>query len=154
MAMYESRGYCPSNEFLHYGSHNPDKVSTRWEVTRSMLGDRIGYMVYAPNASCYQGCYIVDALKGNDEESFLGIEVAAVLKTRIPVCIYAESGRPIVCTDVINPHQIPAAIIDNSGKWCLCASEDACQTLLLEDNRYLIAVQDDEKEVHLYLFKK
>lgn len=151
MAMYESRGFCPNNSFLHYGAEN--EVSANWERTREILGDRCGYMVYDDNNCVYNAeCYIVDALVG--AKGTLGIEIACALRYLVPVCIYAEKGRPICCFDLNNPYKIPANIGEREGKWILSSEEDPAKTLLLEDERFLVAIQDTEKEVNVYLFKK
>ena len=150
MAMYENRGYCPNNEFLHYQMNQGNKVSDSWEKTKEILGDRIGYMVYSENGYATKSSYIVDALAG--ATGTLGLDVANALKFLIPECKYAETGRPIICTDLINPYQIPANIVENDGKWNLCGESSG--TELFEDKRYLIAIQDDGQEVHIYLYKK
>ena len=150
MAMYEREGYCPNNAFLHYGMNG--KAGEMWEKTESILGDRTGYMVYSEAGCNYHECYVVDALEG--AEGTLGIEVATALKKLIPVCEYAKIGKKILCTDLINPYQIPAKIGEADGKWVLCMSEDPTKTLLFQDERYLIAIQDEGEAVHLYIFRK
>lgn len=152
MAMYEDKGYCPNNAFLHYGMNGSNEVSALWEKTKSILGDRTGYMVYSEAGCNYQESYIVDALEG--AKGTLGVEVATALKQLIPVCKYAEEGRMIICTDLINPYQIPAKIGEYDGKWSLCIDDDPVKTLLFEDERYLVAIQDEGEAVHIYLFKK
>ena len=150
MAMYENKGTCPEVEFAAYSKHH--EVSDFWDRTLEILEDRIGYMVYLKSCNNYKGSYIVDALEG--AEYTLGIEVACALKHLIPVCNYAECGKPIICTDLVNPYQIPAKIYECDGKWDLCLSEDKEKTLLFEDDRYLIAIQHDDEVVNIYLYKK
>jgi hypothetical protein len=150
MAMYENRGYCPANAFSWYREEK--EVSATWKETEKILGDRIGYMVYSKDGYSYSECYVVDALV--DANSFMGIEIAMTLQYLIPVCKYAEEGRPIICTDLINPYQMPAKIRENNGIWELCVDEDPSKTFLFQDERYLVSIQDDGKEVHMYLYKK
>lgn len=150
MAMYENKGYCPNNAFLHYGMDGNKKVSTMWDKVKDILGDRIGYMVYSENGFSYKECYIVDAIEGG--EGSLGMEVAVTLQNLIPVCEYAKKGRPIICTDVINPHQIPVNIAETDKKWALCTDDE--KTFLFEDERYLVAIQNNSEEVNIYLYKK
>lgn len=153
MAMYEDKGYCPNNSFFQYELEG-NEVSPLWKRTKEILGDRTGYMVYSKGgANCNGCCYIVDALEG--AKGTLGIEIACALKFLIPTCKYAEFGRAIICTDLINPCLIPAEICRvNSDKWTLCSSEKPEKTILIEDERYLVAIQDNKEEVHIYLYKK
>lgn len=147
--MFENDGYCPSSAFLHYGETY--KVSPLWGKTEEILGDRIDYMVYTKGGYSYKGGFIVDALKGGDET--LGIEVATALKIFIPSCEYGDTGKKILCTDVINPAIIPAAIVEKDGKW-ICLDGAVITTFVFEDSRYLIAIQNLEEEVRVYIFKK
>jgi len=149
MAMYEDRGYCPYNELIKYDIN--EKVSEKWKITKNLLGDRLGYMVY-PNAGySYKGAYVVDALKLTD--SILGIQVASTIQSFIPRCEYAKIGLPIICTDVLNPYQIPVNIKENDkGEWFLDCKEDT--TILYQDERYLVVVDKKEQEVYMYFYKK
>lgn len=152
MAMYENRGFCPHNSFLHYNM-NGNEVNPLWETTGKILGDRPGYMVYDKAMNAYKGeCYIVDAMMGGT--GTLGLEIACALRSMIPVCKYSETGRPIVCADLLNPYQIPAAIGQLEDEWKLCEGEDPAKTVLVQDDRYLVAIQDDGNEVKVYLFKQ
>ena len=146
MAMFEKEGYCPSSAFLHYGETY--EVSPLWKKTEEILGDRIDYMVYTKGGQSYKGGFIVDALKGGNDT--LGIEVATALKIFIPYCKYAETGKKILCTDVINPAIIPVKIVEKDGKWT------SFEAFVFEDSRYLVVIQDfdEDEEVRVYIFKK
>lgn len=157
MAMYEDKGYCPSNAFLQRAAMG-ENISPHWEETEKLLGDRIGYMVYDKEGNVSPGeCYIVDALMG--ATGTLGIQIASALKQIIPSCTYAQQGCPIVCTDLLNPHQILVKARETEGKWrCLSTKQKTCSgqeaTSLYEDERYLVAIQEGEGEVHIYLYKR
>lgn len=157
MAMYEGRGYCPSNAFWQRMARQ-ENISPLWAETMELLGDRIGYMVYTANGNSITGeCYIVDALMG--AKGTLGIQIAAALKQIIPTCIYAEKGCPIVCTDLLNPNQILSNERVENGKWtCLEAGRKTCSgqdaTSLYEDERYFVLIQEGKDEVRIYLYKK
>ena len=152
MAMYESIGFCPSNSFLHYAMEMGDKVPANWRITQKLLGDRKGYMVYTKAGCAYYGySYVVDALIGANDT--LGIEVACKLQAMIPVCKYAETGRMILITDVINPFQIPGVVGHNgSGDESNFVAGD--NLTLIEDERYLVGITDEGDAVHMYFFKK
>lgn len=151
MAMYEDLGFCPNNSFLNYALEgNP--VPEIWKRTRELLGDRTGYMVYTEAGCTYNGwCYVVDCLVG--AETTIGVEIACLLKTMIPQCEYAKTGRKILVTDVINPYQIPyieRGYINNMEKFM--SSNDSMY--LFEDERYVCGVIDEGENVHMYFFKK
>lgn len=151
MAMYENEGFCPNNSFLHYQMEKKEDVPVIWERTREILGDRTGYMVYTEAGCSYYGwCYVVDCLVGST--STLGVEVACKLETMIPNCKYAETGRKILVTDVINPFQIPGlnrGYVNNAEKFV-----GSDKLYVLEDKRYVVGITDEGEAVHLYFFKK
>lgn len=149
MAMFDTQGYCPSSTFLHYGETY--KVSPLWERAQEILGDRIDYMVYTEGGNSYKGGFIVDALEG--AEGTLGIEVAVALKMLIPTCECNKAGKQILCTDVVNPSVIPAPLIEQEEKW-VCFDASKITTFLFEDNRYLIAIQEHDCHVRVYIYKK
>lgn len=151
MAMYENIGFCPNNSFLHYAMEKGDAIPANWKITQKLLGDRKGYMVYTKAGCAYYGyCYVVDALIGATDT--LGIEVACKLQALVPVCKYAETGRMILITDVINPFQIPGVVNSTSGGTSnFMASDDMT---LFEDERYLVGITEDGDAVHMYFFKK
>lgn len=156
MAKYEKEGYCPNNAFFDYEIKKANEISQFWKETKSTLGDRIGYMVYpdAGNSTSNDYCYIVDALEG--AKGTLGLQVAIALKIFIPFCNYAqEIGCPICCKDVLNPYQIPLEIYEDNGEWFF--KEEDCNNnnvTLLEDERYLIAIMNNDSKVWIYLYKK
>ena len=152
MAMYESIGFCPNNSFLHYAMEKGDAIPANWEITQKLLGDRKGYMVYTKAGCAYYGySYVVDALMG--ATNTLGIEVACKLQALVPVCKYAETGRMILITDVINPFQIPGVVYcHGSGNASNFMADD--DMALFEDERYLVGITEDGDAVHMYFFKK
>lgn len=158
MAMYEDRGYCPSDAFWRQMATRVETLSPHCEKIMELLGDRIGYMVYSNDGNVPWGeCYIVDALLGGD--GILGIQIAAALKQLIPTCIYATKGCPIVCTDILNPNQLLSKAREENGRWtCIgtdrktCSGQEAAS--LYEDERYYVVVQEGEEEVRIYLYKK
>lgn len=148
MAMFENEGFCPNNSFLHYVMEKQEELPEIWERTNELLGDRKGYMVYTEAGCVWHGyCYVVDCLVG--ATSTIGIEVATHLKTLIPNCKYAETGRKILVTDVINPYQIPGLCMKGET----FVSSDG-KVVILEDDRYVVGITDEGKAVHLYFFKK
>ena len=147
MAMYEKEGYCPNNEFVHYPMEN-GPVPVLWDRTREILGDRTGYMVYTEAGNSYYGSsYVVDCLVGST--TTLGVEVACKLRDLIQKCVYAETGRKILVTDVINPFQMPG--LSGNIDTGFIGSD---KLFVLEDNRYVVGITDEEDAVHMYLFKK
>lgn len=147
MAMFEDLGFCPSNSFTQYELEKGGKVSPFWEQTQKLLGSRIGYMVYTPAGNSYNGgCHVVDCLVGATTP--MGISIATKLETLIPKCIYAEVGKKILLTDVINPFQIPGIRQLATGEFY---SDD---TFIREDERYVVGVVEEGEDVHLYFFKK
>lgn len=160
MAMYEDKGYCPCNEFAQYGAGtfpNVEEkiiVSPLWKNAVEILGDRIGYMVYSEAGTSYRDfwCHIVDAMKG--ATGTLGIQIASVLAALIPNCKYNENGRPIVCTDIINPYAICKSLEEQDGKWSFKKGWESHGILLLQDERYLVAIQDKDQEVQIKLYRK
>ncbi len=151
MAMYEDLGFCPNNQFLSYQVHE-DPVPEIWDRTKEILGDRKGYMVYTEAGDNYNGwCHVVDCLVG--AKSTIGVEIASLLRTMIPHCEYAKTGRKILVTDVINPHQIPCIYreyIGNTEKFMSC--DDSMH--IFEDERYVCGVTDEGESIHMYFFKK
>lgn len=134
MAMYESRGFCPRNSFTQEEMRG--NTSYFWNRTRDLLDDRIGYMVYDEVPKGNEHGYFVDAIM--HATGTLGIEVAAALKAMMPVCSYAEIGRPIVLED-FDGVQAPWAAVD---------------VVAFEDMRYMIALRDDGEEIHVTTYKK
>ena len=145
MAMYETEGFCPSNAFTYYSEN--EKISSFWNRTKEILGDRIGYMVYSPHGFSQNGCYVVDCLMGAGYT--IGIEIATVLRVMIPECKYAVIGRKILVTDVINPAQIPGLQFSSDEK--LFGDNGL---FIFEDSRYIVGVTDEGEEVHMYFFKR
>ncbi len=152
MAMYEHDGFCPNNSFLHFEMERPDDVSKFWKRTREILGDRPGYMVYTEAGCSYKDwCYVVDCLVG--ATSTMGIEVACLLQHMIPKCKYAEFGKKILITDVINPYQIPGIQrgYDNNREKFLSTTDSMH---IFEDDRYVCGVMDAGDAVRMYFYKK
>ncbi len=152
MAMYEHEGFCPNNSFRHYAMEHKDEIPEFWKRTREILGDRLGYMVYTEAGCSYNGwSYVVDALIG--ATNTMGVEIACLLQTMIPKCRYAEVGRKILVTDVINPFQIPhiGRGYVNSQEKFMATSDDMH---IFEDKRYVCGVIDEGEAVHMYFFKK
>lgn len=153
MAMYEQLGYCPSNAFFLYEVQRKEDVSEFWKETQKLLGDRIHYMVYMTGKTVHEDlCNVVDALmfaKGN-----LGLTVAMFLKDMIPKCTYAETGRRIECTDIEHPTQIPWRMFRDGDKWKVVGSEPNSTMKLVEDDRYLVGIENTNDEVKLYLYRK
>ena len=143
MAMFEREGFCPNNSFYHYGK----EVSDTWEKTREILGDRTGYMVYTEAGCAYQGSYVVDCLMG--AKSNIGIEIANTLKVLNPKCQYAQYGKKILITDVINPYQIPY-ITCGCGEF---RTNDE-KLHLFEDERYLCGIIGEGECIRMYFYKK
>ena len=148
VAMYENRGYCPCNELTKFDIG--EKVSDKWQITRNVLKDRLAYMVYSKAGHSYKGAYIIDALKYGT--GILGLQVACTLENFIPNCKCPDAGIPIICTDVLNPYQIPVNIQEKNGWWNLSAEET--KTTLHQDERYLVVIQRKEQKVHMYFYKK
>lgn len=157
MAMNENKSYCPCDMF-DLRATQYDYVSPHWKETQQLLGDRIKYMSYERSGKpCGEEYYIVDALVA--AKGTLGIQVAAALKQLIPTCVYAETGCPIVCTDIINPDQILSKGKMVSGRWTYIGNErKTCSgqvaMSLYEDERYMIVIQEGEGEVQIFLYRK
>ena len=153
MAMYENLGFCPNNQFLHYALEEKN-IPDVWNRTREILGDRTGNMVYTKaGTSCRdKWCHVVDCLVG--AESTIGVEISNLLKTMIPQCKYAEIGKKILVTDVINPFQIPHInrVYGDGDKEKYVATNDVMN--VFEDERYVCGVTDEGESIHLYFFKK
>ena len=152
MAMYENEGFCPNNSFLHYAMEHNEEIPEFWKRTREILGDRPGYMVYTKAGCSYNDwCYVVDCLIG--ATNTMGVEIACLLQTMIPKCKYAEVGRKILITDVINPFQIPhiGRGYVNSQEKFMATSDDMH---IFEDERYVCGMIDEGEAVHMYFFKK
>lgn len=152
MAMYEDLGRCPNDSFLYYVMEHNGEVPEFWKRTREILGDRPGYMVYTEAGYSYKGwCYVVDCLIG--ATNTMGEEIACLLQTMIPKCKYAEVGRKILITDVINPFQIPNTDCGYvNGKEKFVATSDDMH--IFEDDRYVCGIMDEGDAVHMYFFKK
>lgn len=139
-AMYENRGYCPYNELMKFNIG--EKISDKWQMTRNILKDRLSYIVYSKEGYSYKGAYIIDALKY--ETGVLGIQVACTLENFIPNCKCPDVGIPIICTDVLNPYQIPVNIQEKNGWWNLITEE--IDVALHQDEKYLIVIQKNNRK--------
>ena len=154
MAMYEQLGYCPSSAFFLYEVQSKEKFK-HWNETKGILGDRIHYMVYKTGELVHEDlCNVVDALML--AEGDLGVLVATFLETMIPECTYPETGRRIECTDIAYVSQIPWNFIKDGNKWRIVSlNTTSCKDMkLVEDERYLVYIEDTEEAVHLYLYRK
>ena len=148
MAMYESLGYCPHNAIHNY-EFGSESVSPLWNRTREILGDRTGYMVYTPAGVAYYGTpYVVEFFCS--AENTAALELACKLKHLIPVCKYAEEGKKILITDVINPYQIPGLTV--SGEEFVAYTGSNLE--VFQDAKYVVGLTEEEEAVHLYFFKK
>lgn len=135
----ETMGYKPQNDFTENGGQY-------WQATKKLLGFRINKFEYTPAGSNFYGCYIADALM--NAQGTLGIEIASALSVLVPT---DSVETKILCTDIINPYQIPALLGKSSEyEW---TTKETDKVVLYQDDSYLIAVSI-EKNVHLYLFKK
>lgn len=147
MAMYEDKGFCPSNEFTLFAMEESERLSPNWEEAKEILGSRIGYMVYAHNGRTFEyWSYIVDAIEG--ATGTLGIEIAKTLKEMIPNCVYAKEGRPIICKDYFRLSKATEVTAGNRKV------DSPFKTVLHEDERYWVVIEDREMTVHIYLAKK
>ncbi len=144
MAKYEKLGYCPNNEFGFC------KTTENGKRALEILGDRIGYMVYETNSVSYKKSYIVSAIA--ESTGSLGIEIASHLRCLIPECNYLENiGKKISCVDVINPALLLGDVVYNNNKWKnIDPHSGIC---LLQDERFLVTIQDQEDAVKVYLYK-
>lgn len=151
MAMYEDKGFCPNNEFTLFAMEEAGRLSPNWEKAMEILGPRTGYMVYAHNGRTFEDwSYIVDAIEG--ATGTLGIEIAETLKEMIPNCVYAKEGRPIICADFFSFSKIPEGIKSASADDLKIDSP--FKTVMHEDERYVVIIEDREMTVHIYLAKK
>ena len=152
MAMFESEGFCPNNSFTLYALEHKGEIPF-WKRTREILGDRQGYMVYS-GAGCSHNdwCYVVDCLVG--ATNTMGVEIACLLRSMIPTCRYAEVGRKILITDVINPLQIPhiGRGYDSNGRKTFVSTNPNVH--VFQDERYICGIIDEGTAVHMYFFKK
>lgn len=130
MAMYENLGYCPSN-ILRRGGMDSIKPSKFYQKTMEKLGDRVGYMVYAKGCNNSQGANIHELFMRDE----LGYDLSLVLCELIPVCKYAEVGKKILITDVINPEQI------NGSK-------------RYESLGFLVSLEMKDEHLEMLIFKK
>lgn len=154
MAMFENEGFCPNNSFLHCAIQYGDNIPENYQRTHELLGARPGYMVYTPGGVSYYGWpYVCDALIG--ATGTFGIEVACYLQTMIPTCVYAETGRKIWVTDLINPFAIPyiGRGYDRDGHERLMTSDES-KMKIFEDDRYVCGITEEGDDVHMYFFKK
>lgn len=135
----ETMGYKPQNEFTENGGEY-------WKATKKMLGFRINKFEYTPAGSNYYGCYIVDALM--NAQGTLGIEIASALSVLVPT---DTAEAKILCTDIINPYQIPALLGKSSEN--VWVTKETDKVVLYQDEDYLIAISI-EKDIHLYVFQK
>ena len=144
-----SRCYCP-NKGLAEGR---EKGSFLSKIACNLLGDRIDFMFYRfPSVATSGEYYIEDAIRGGN--GFLGLKIALILFRYIPVCKYPLLGRNIVCRDIINHSQLPNGIIEEEGVWKLVPRLVMTPTKILKNKRYLVAIQDGDYEVYVYLFRK
>lgn len=144
MAKYEELGYCPNNEFGFC------KTTENGKRALEILGDRIGYMVYENDSVSYTGAYVVLAIA--ESSGSLGIEIAAHLRCLIPECYYSEDiGKKISCVDVINPALLLGNIVFNDKEWENIDPKSGI--ILLQDERFLVTIQDQEDAVKVYLYK-
>ena len=143
MAKYEELGYCPDNEFGFC------KTTENGKRALEILGDRRGYMVYETNSVSYKRSYIVSAIA--ESSGSLGIEIAAHLRCLIPECNYIDNiGKKISCVDVINPALLLGDVICNN-KWENIDPHAGIS--LLQDERFLVTIKDEEEAVKIYIFK-
>ena len=143
MAKYEELGYCPDNEFGFC------KTTENGKRALEILGDRRGYMVYETNSVSYKRSYIVSAIA--ESSGSLGIEIAAHLRCLIPECNYIDNiGKKISCVDVINPALLLGDVICNN-KWENIDPNAGIS--LLQDERFLVTIKDEEEAVKIYIFK-
>lgn len=166
MNMFRREGFCPTSSF--FGKEvfaHPEH-----ERIRTILGDRIYYMVYDNQSRRF--CFttsITDAFFG-DANSLLGIQTANYLQAITPECSFPGSGRKILIRDVLNPEQIDKDIrfdflttpdifnrsvvweFENKGNIkCIKGNRR-----IFYDDRYLIVIQNNQGEnapVEIYLFK-
>lgn len=146
MAKYEKLGYCPENAF-GWCEHKTDAGERALEI----LEDRIGYMVYETDSVSYNTlAYVVSAIA--ESTGSLGIEIASHLRCLIPECNYLENiGKKISCVDVINPALLLGDVVYNNNKWKnIDPRSGIC---LLQDERFLVTIQDQEDAVKVYLYK-
>lgn len=146
MAKYEELGYCPNNAF-GWCEHKTDAGKRALEI----LEDRIGYMVYETDSVSYStGAYVVSAIA--ESTGSLGIEIASHLRCLIPECNYLENiGKKISCVDVINPNQLMGEIVYNNEDWINLDPHSGIS--LLQDERFLVTIKDEEEAVKIYIFK-
>lgn len=145
------RYYCPNKELAE--GRDGEKGSKLSKLACGLLGDRIDFMIYRHPSVAPEGeYYIADAIKGGN--GVLGLRIAIVLACYIPICKYPHFGRNIVCNDITSHSELPLGIIERSGEWWIQAEFVTTPTRILQDDRYLVAIQDGNHEVYVYLYKK
>lgn len=155
MARYEKMGYCPEVAILRcLHSWNDPELIAEWNELN--FGDYIPHMVYSENGTFYRELpYMVTLLL--DSTMKLRIQLETLLRVLMP---RKEQGFPIVCTDVINPYQIPVNLScyydadTSSESWLLGEDEDWSKTFLLQDDIYLVVIFNSEKELRVWIYKR
>ena len=141
---YATEGYSPHKALLPY------------------LGDFAFYVVYAPNAFNYkQKSFIEEVIT----RPFLRQQLSSVLRHLIVSCKYPETGKKILCTDLLNPHAIPdlSLYFDyEEHKWrfspekAMINSNGIGSYILIQDDFFLLAIRLNKKtdQVELFIYRK
>ncbi len=158
--MYEREGYCPGNEFLHYGMRREKRKA---DFVYFLLQDRIGYMVYDPKMKAWGGTSSIVDLMFNDEQ--INVKVSDALRRKIPVCKYAEEGRKILIRDVISPILIPGvfhlkenefSFQDEKGQLNVnypVLSKNGGKKELLYSDKFVTVIEDEGEKVVMWIYK-
>ncbi len=138
-------------QLLHnFGIGKPQKVSTMWRVNSIHLGGRINNITYTPAGFNFIMPYFIDMVEGTTGDTSLQLGVCTKISELVP----EGSNKPVVCTDYLNPFQIPVKIYLDSGKWHLSPDENSKKTFLYEDGRYLAIIDDTRLQVFIHIYKK
>lgn len=133
-----------------------------YSILTPYLGDYAFYVVYAPNAFNYkQKSFIEDVINSR----FLIQQLLNVLKHLIGPCKYPETGKKILCTDLLNPHAIPDLLLYfdyEDYKWHFSPEKDKKNSpntgnyILIQDDSFLLAIRLNKNadQVELYIYRK
>ncbi len=154
MIAYEERAYCPSKEFVLCGEQSAEKAPF-WEETKNLLSNRIECMFYPKGKQLYSNpSSIVDALMG--AKGNFGFYIALALCEMLPVCEGKTSKRLIFCEDIKELSEFPWNLKKTQYGWKPVGKheDEDSRMKVFEDDRYIIGIENTEKAIYVYIFKK
>ena len=151
MLKFSNANYMPKFELEEFKNRYSDQIAPSAEKALQILGKRTNAMFYF-NSGVKQGHSNIVRILTTTKQ--LGIDVARTISGFVSDEPYHDTMRQIMLHDVSSPSAIPdiSFCVQENGVFSIKKTE--LPYILLQDDRFLVAVLNKERYVEVYFYEK